>query len=707
MNKNNWITCNNIVSCCSFIKHYKFNKPVKNVFIKITSMGWYHLHINNVRVDKDVFSPGYTDFKKRVQYQTYDISSLVNKSIDLKIDVGEGWGGGNHFSFAKGMIYFPMSINFEIDVIFKDNSNKKFFSDDKVKIATNKIIRSTIYGGEEQDYRRKAKNLGHAKKIKINSDLIPQEGEAIIFGEEFKARKMWKAPNGDLLIDFGQNISGMIKVSIKGKAGDKISYTPCEVLDKDGNFYRDNYRKAESFYSFILSGKKEVLLPEFSFLGGRYIKLIDYPSYIKKENFSFVFVHSNLKQTCSFKCENKKINRLYLNTYYGQLGNFLDIPTDCPQRDERLGWTGDAQVFARTAAIHFDVRKFFNKWINDMIVGQLPNGGVPGIIPKIKNLDLISSGWGDAAFIVPSEMYRAYGDKEILLKSKNMIERWIDFLSHHYKKPYIVDLPNQFGDWLALDKKTNNNYKGLTRSDLISTAYFAYGLRCLNEINSTLGTVNKKYINLYEKVVDAYQKEFIKNHHMLGHKAILFKGESESAFTQTGIALTLHFGLCDEKDRKVLVNDLVNLIKESNGCLTTGFLGTPYLLYALSDNGRSDIAYDLLFQEKFPSWLYGINKGATTMWEHYDGIKEDGTFWSKDMNSFNHYAYGSVFSWIFENCVGIKPVKPGYKEILIEPLIDKRLGGIHCKYCSSYGSIVVEWKISGGKVKYKIKKGNG
>ncbi len=719
MNKRNWITYPERASSVSFKSHYVLSKQIKSVVILITSMGWYNLFINNKRIDRDVFSPGFTDFNKRVQFQKYNITRYIKDHIDLNVDVGEGWGGGNRFAWGSAFIYFPMSINFEIDVCYADGTHETFVSDESVDVYSNsKIVDSTIYQGESQDYRNKDQYLGKAKYIEINSEIIPQEGERIVFGERFPARKMWKAPNGDLLIDFGQNIAGMVEINIKGKAGDVIKYQPAEVLDKDGNFYNANYRIAESIYSFVLSGKKEILRPRFSFLGGRYIKLIEYPSYVKKENFTLVAVHSNMEKTCTFECENKKIQRLYLNSKYGQLSNYMDIPTDCPQRNERLGWTGDAQVFCSTGAIHYNIQKFFRKWIHDMILSQYENGAVDEIIPIIaKNHRRISSGWGDACAIVPYQIYKAYNDKKILYESLPMIEKWVDYLLSTATKPYIPHNYDPNGDWLATDRYFAPDSvlqrheaelcPGSTNFDLISTAYLAYDIQIIIEGYKLQNKNHQKYDELLAKVKEAYQNEFIKDGHMIGPKALIYSKVGQTCYTQTGIILSLYFDLCKKEDRTSLTKDLLDLIEECGGKMTTGFIGTPYILSTLVDAGYPDVAYNLLFQEEFPSWLYSVNKGATTMWEHYDSIKEDGSFWDPVMNSFNHYAYGSVFGWMFNNSVGINMLKPGYKEVLIKPLIDKRLGFINCQFKCKYGIIRVYWKYTNNYVKYEIHIPNG
>ena len=707
MNKNNWISINSNVSCISFKKNYKLNGKAKRAFIEITSIGWFHCFIDEIQLDKTAFTPGWTDFTKRVQYSTYEFDISKRNEFSLSVMVAEGWGSSDTFmsSFHDGgLSYFPKSINYHIHIEYIDGSIDDFYSDETVDVFTNTIVESSIYNGESQDQFAKEIYIGKAKLVSYDCEIIPQEGEDIIFGERIKAKEIFIDNKGNLLIDFGQNFSGIIEVNIKANNGEKLSFTPCEVLDKDGNFYNENYRKAKSFYSFVLSNKKQKYSPKFSFLGGRYIKLIDYPKNIKKEWFTAVLIHSKLEKTCFFKCGNKKINKLYSNIIYGQLSNYLDVPTDCPQRDERAGWTADAQVFCSTGAINYNVNKFFKKWLRDMKLDQNEDGSIEATIPKLRNyIPLVSSGWSDACCVIPYEIYMAYGDISVLKEFVPMMEKWVNYLVNHLDSKKIVKLPFSFGDWLALDKKMSENFSGLTNFDLISTAYLLRDLKYLIFSLNELGIEANKYTHIFEEIKEAYNKNFIKNGHMVGKKATLFSEQTEqTCFSQTGLSMTLAFDLCHEQDKGKLAKDLNDLVNECGGKMTTGFLGTPCLLEALSKNGYEKTAFNLLLQEEFPSWLYSVNKGATTIWEHYDGIKEDGTFWNKAMNSFNHYAYGAVFSWIFSNAAGIKLIKPNYREIEINPLFDKRLESIECEYKSKYGKIISKWSFNNDHYDIKI-----
>lgn len=708
MNKNNWISIDTKVSCISFKREYILNGDIKDAYIEITSIGWFHCFVNGIQLDKTAFTPGWTDFTKRVQFNKYKINAIKNNKLSLCVDIAEGWGSSETFMFFfhnGGLSYFPKSLNYHIHIEYSDNKTDDFYSDETVEVFTNEILESSIYNGETQDQFIKRSFLGNAKRVSYDCEIIPQEGEDIVYGERIPAKEIFKDNKGNLIVDFGQNFAGIVEVKLKGFNGEKISYTPCEVLDKDGNFYNLNYRAAKSFYSFTLNEEEKIYSPKFSFLGGRYLKLIDYPKDIKKESFTAVLIHSNLKRTCKFKCGNEKINKLYSNIIYGQLSNYLDVPTDCPQRDERAGWTADAQVFCSTGAINFNINKFFKKWLRDMKLDQNEDGSIEATIPKLRNfVPLVSTGWSDACCVIPYEIYKAYGDISVLEEFTPMMGKWINYLLDHLDENNNVKLQFCFGDWLALDREINdNNYSGLTSFELISTAYLLYDLKlyiyCLNE----LGLNSNKYLEIFNKIKKSYNNNFICNGHMIGKKALLFTNDDkQTCYSQTGLAMTLAFDLCEESIRESLAKDLNDLLLECGNKMTTGFLGTPCLLFALSKNGYQDTAYNLLLQEEYPSWLYSVNKGATTIWEHYDGIKEDGSFWYESMNSFNHYAYGAVFSWIFNNVAGIKIVKPNYSEIEVKPIFDERIGFVECEYESSYGKIISNWKYEKDHVKVNI-----
>ncbi|MCQ2795029.1 MAG: glycoside hydrolase family 78 protein [Bacilli bacterium] len=694
--KADWISVKEIdYTSYSLVKKFNLKKKIKKATIKVSALGWYHLYVNNQYPKQDVFKPGYTELQLRVQYQIYDITKFLKKQNELKILVGEGWMAKEFVAPIKDYITYPASLIYELTIIYQDNSKEVITSSKDDQLFTNHVSYANIYNGETQNKLLKPLKL-HTNLVKVKSKLVPQEGERIIDGERIKPLRMWTNDIGETLIDFGQNYTGIVEIKVKGIKGDVITIKPAEVLDKCGHFYDENYRAAKSTYSYTLTGKEETYRPLFSFMGGRYIKIFRCPKYLKKENFTAVLVHSELRKTNTFECGNKKINRLYKNVIYGQLSNYLDIPTDCPQRNERLGWTADTQVFAKTAAINFDVKRFLNKWLKDLRLTQKKDGTVYSVIPTHNWGMRIGIGWGDACAMVPYQLYQAYGDKKIIYDNIECIKKWINYLLNSAKEKYIPYFSHIWGDWIAMDRTDlltgHGSSIGGTSEKLLNVAYLAIDLSILIYFLKEIDKPYQKYEELLKKVKQVYQKKFIKNGHMIGKKGLLFSLKvNESCYTQTGLVYSLHFNLCKKEDRKTLIKDLVNLVHDCGNRLATGFLGTPYLLETLSENGYHNLAYAILFQEKFPSWLYSVNKGATTIWERYNGIKEDGTFSTPGMNSFNHYAYGAVYSWIFNNAVGIKIKKPGYEEIEISPIPDKRLGYVKSMTKTKFGDIKVYW----------------
>lgn len=422
---------------------------------------------------------------------------------------------------------------------------------------------------------------------------------------------------------------------------------------------------------------------------------------INIEDFTGVVLHSDMSTTGSFESSNELINQLHRNINWGLKGNFLDVPTDCPQRDERLGWTGDAQMFFRTSAYLRNVAPFFTKWLKDLEADQLDNGGVPYVVPNIiqktsGNLGGVThsvAAWGDAAVIIPWSMYLSYGDKRILDVQYQSMKNWVEYIRNQGTKEELWDRGFQLGDWLGLDSEPDT-YSGATDKTLIATAYFAYSTDLLRKTAEVLNKEEdaKTYRILRDKIKSAYQSLFI------------LESWNLTVETQTAHVLTLMFELASENQMEKVAANLVELIKKENYHLTTGFIGAPYLNIVLSKHGYHDVACRLLLQTDYPSWLYQVTKGATTVWEHWDSIKEDGSFWSDDMNSFNHYAYGSIGEWLYKVLAGIDSTadKPGYKHILLEPRTGANLDWVSASVETMYGSVKSEWKISEKDMQYNV-----
>ena len=498
------------------------------------------------------------------------------------------------------------------------------------------------------------------------------------------------------MLDFGQNLVGWVQVKASGKAGDRIVITHAEVLDKFGNFYTDNIRSAKQQNTYILSGNgEEIFEPHFTFQGFRYIKIEGYPGEIIPENFIAIALYSDMERTGDFSCSHPLLNQLQHNIQWGQRGNFVDVPTDCPQRDERLGWTGDAQVFSRTAAYNFDVNNFFTKWLKDVAADQQPSGSVPFVVPNVlgKNAGG-ATGWADVATIIPWNMYLAYGNIRMLEEQYESMKNWVKYMEDRSKN----DLWNtgfHFGDWLFYRPDDDNSGRAaVTDVYLIAQSFFANSVQIM--INTARLLENQEdiayYTDLLSRIKAAYLKEYVTPNGRL------------VSGTQTAYVLALQFDMLPESLREQAAERLVQNIKSYGNHLTTGFLGTPYLCHVLTRFGYNDVAFTLLNQETYPSWLYPVKMGATTIWERWDGIKPDSTFQTPSMNSFNHYAYGAIGDWMYRTVVGIDTDtdKPGYKHIIIKPHIGGRLTHASGTLKSHYGEIMSTWSVEGDAVEFQV-----
>ena len=703
------------VAACTFVKKFTLDKPVKKATLCATAMGTYVPSLNGKRVGKNVLAPGWTSYKERVQYQTYDVTALLESENTLSIGAGQGWAVGD-IGFKTNNRYFAdqISVLAWLDIVFADGTKQCVATGTDWQVYTNEVTFTEIYHGETVDKTAKIVSLGNARAVKIGSKVIPQVGEDITEQEHLAPTELIVTPKGEKVIDFGQNMTGYVQVCVKAPRGSRIVIHHAEVLDSDGNFYNANYRSARNEITYICSGEADVFKPSYTFQGFRYIKLVEYPfDTVDLEGFTAIAVNSDMKRTGHYRCGNEKINQLYHNIIWGQKSNYLDIPTDCPQRDERLGWTGDAQVFCRTAAINFDVEKFMEKWLGDMAIEQAKeNGIVRGVIPVAMDYPTrISAAWGDASCVIPWQLYEAYGSKKLLKQHLPMMKAWVDYLHRTGPAEFLWLGGMHYGDWLAMDAG-EDSYVGATSNDLIASAFFAYSCSLVVKAGEAVGEDVSEYKELYANVRKAFREYFMENGMPKEEFPLTEATRPDHApvdtvrkgVTQTGITLILHFDLCEEDERPALAAKLVELIKENDGRMTTGFVGTPYLLHVLSAHGYTDVAYSLLMQERNPSWLYSVTHGATTMWEHWNSLKEDGSFWSTDMNSFNHYAYGAVFDWIFGVSSGIKPVAedPAYKIVEIAPHPSKCLGWADASIESRNGLIRSYWYYKGDTVYYEF-----
>lgn len=688
-----------------FRKNIQLKKEIDQATAYITSQGMYQAFINGNKIGDAFLTPGWTSYKTRLQYQVYDVTSMLKKGTNtLAAMLGNGWFRGTLGWMNNVDIYGKeLALLMQVNIVYTDGSRDCFFTDENWKSSYGSVLANQIYHGEEIDARKEQSgwdlsnfNEEGWKGVKISNigykHLIATENENITLHENIHPVKIFTTPKGEKVLDFGQNLVGWVKVKASGKRGDSIVIKHAEVLDRAGNFYTENMRAAKTTATYILSGKEnEAFQPHFTFFGFRYIKVDGYPGEIKPENFTAMVLHSNMEATGNFSSSDSMVNQLQHNIIWGQKGNFLDVPTDCPQRDERLGWTGDAQVFSRTASFNFNVHNFFNKWLKDVEADQLPNGSVPFVIPNVLGAGSSgSTGWADVATIIPWNMYVVYGDKKILGQQYASMKAWVDYMEQNAK----YDLWNKgfhFGDWLFYRPFDDNDGRAaVTDKYMIAQCFYAHSLQLL--INAAKILDKKKDVQFYverlKKVKDAYVKEY------MTPSGRLISG------TQTAYVLALQFEMLPKHLREASVDRLVENIKSYDTHLSTGFLGTPYLCEVLTRFGKVDIAYQLLMRKTFPSWLYPVKMGATTIWERWGGMHPDSTFEPAGMNSFNHYAYGAIGDWMYRSVAGIDNAEGavGYKKIQIKPYIVDSLKQATAHVETYYGRVGNAWKIESNRI---------
>ncbi|MDO5575408.1 MAG: family 78 glycoside hydrolase catalytic domain [bacterium] len=698
-------------------REFSTGKQMKAAYVCSTALGLYHLYLNGKRISTDEMTPGWTSYRKHLLYQTYDVTQEIREGRNvIGAMVGAGWYKGEMgFLHQRNNYGEVAAFSARLAVEYTDGSREWLITDETWCGAFGPILFSEIYDGEIYDARKEISNWSQCECTYMdwmsvhNIDfpehvLTPQAGCRVREITKVPAKEILTTPEGDTVINFGQNMTGWVNFEIKGYAGARVELNCFEVLDSKGNVYLDNLRKAKATLIYICKDDQAVRYkPNFTYQGFQYVRVKEYPGAVRAEKFTAYAVHSDMEETGTFSCSNQDLNQLHHNIVWGMKGNFLDVPTDCPQRDERVGWTGDAQIFCRTASYLMDTYTFYTKWLRDVAADQTEEGGVPHIVPDFligKNVDdwLVSQGahsaaaWADVAVIMPWTLYLMYGDTKVIRDQYESMKAWICFMQTH-AVDHIWNYKLQFGDWVALDAE-EGSYFGATPNDLTCTAYYAYSTGLFAKMAAVIGNEEDAvaYRKLYQEIVEKYQSTFFDR---TGHL---------TAQTQTAQIVTLYFGLAPEAYHENVVQDLLKLLKKENGHLVTGFVGTPYFCHALSENGHTEEAYDLLLKDDFPSWLYQVKMGATTVWEHWDGLKPDGTMWSPDMNSFNHYAYGAVAEWLYRVGAGIEcdEQTPGFRHFMIAPHIGGRLSFMNVSYRSIYGTIVSDWKTEYGRTTLHI-----
>jgi len=684
--------------------------PIKRATVYATALGLYDLSVNGQRIS-ELFAPGWTDYNVRTQVQVYDITErLAEGGNTFCVILGDGWYSGT-VGFLGNKVYGERPFFLlQAKVEYEDGTSELIVSDSSWKVSKGPIEYSDMIKGETYDATRELDGWGRIDyddsswedpdvRPGYNGLLSATLEPPIRMTQTLKPISVRKTDYGTYIYDMGQNMVGWTEVTVRGQAGTKLTLSHAEMLNPDGSLYLDNLRVAVQMNHYILKGgDEERYEPRFTFHGFRYVELIGYPGEADLNTIVGKVIHSDTPKSGSLRTSDEMVNKLISNITWGQRGNFLSVPTDCPQRDERLGWTGDAQIFARTASYNMDVSQFFTKFYQDMLDCQQPSGAFTDVAPdagwirhKMWNTRLNwyapdNSGWGDAGVVIPWTLYVMYGDTRILEAHYEAMVRWVEYLRANSDELVRPDYAN-YGDWLSIGADTPN--------EVLATAYFSYSTLLLSRIANVLGKTEdaERFKAQFEAIAAAFRNAFV---------------DAEGKIhgdTQTVYVLALQFGLLTEELREKAIRHLTSDIKRRGDRLSTGFLGVGYLLPVLTDSGQLDVAYRLLTQEEFPSWMYSIKHGATTIWERWDGWTEDKGFQTPTMNSFNHYSLGSVGEWMYRYMAGIEsdPAAPGFRHSIIRPRPGGHLTEVEASYESLYGTIITHWKLlDDGRFRLKV-----
>lgn len=687
---------------------FRIDRPVREARLYITGLGLYDAQINGREVGDRLLTPGWTDYDKRIEYQTYDVTGLLRSGDNaLGVILADGWYRG-FLAFAGGRNTYGdrLGLLAQLRIVLDDGSVQVVGTDGSWKCTTGPILAADLYNGETYDARLEKTGWtgpGYDDAGWSAVTLLDHTKDTLFAGIDPPVRRTGEirpvsvtlAADGGYIFDLGQNLVGWVRLHVRGPAGTPFVLRYAEVLDQSGQLYTANLRAAKATDRYFLGDphREETFEPQFTTHGFRYVEVYGFPRHPSLDSVTGIVVSADLRRTGTWASSSRLLNQLQQNVVWSQRGNFLSIPTDCPQRDERLGWTGDAQIFARTAAYNFDVAGFLTRWLGDLAADQKADGGVPFVIPDVLSKDAptlqAAAGWGDSAVIIPWTLYLAYGDRQVLARQYPSMKAWVDYM-RHASTDLLWNTGPQFGDWLSYQAPSDEarNYPGAsTGNDLVATAFLAHSSDLLSQAARVLGQEEdaRTYAALRDQVKAAFDREFVTPNGRVGEN------------TQTAYTLALTFDLLPADQVAQAARRLAADVALRGNHLTTGFLGTPYLCRALSDHGQLDAAYDLLTQESYPSWLFPVRMGATTIWERWDGAKPDGTFENPDMNSFNHYSYGSVDAWMYGVVAGIEvdPATPGYRHTLLEPRPGGGLTFVQATEQTPYGEVASSWNVDG------------
>lgn len=674
-------------------KEFELKEKPESVRWHVCGLGLYEAYVNEKKAGREFLMPGYHCYDSFLEYQTLDVTELLSQGKNkIAVLLGEGWYKGR-FGFDgdyRNLYGNQKKCIGELHIRYANGQEECIVTDSSWKAEESSICENGIYDGEHIDETLEHKMLS-VEEIEETRPLVERFNPRIHKVEEFQPVSV-KQEDEALLLDFGETVTGWVEITGAFETGQKVMMQYGEVLQK-GRFYRDNLRTAKAEFTYVSKGKGETIRPHFTYYGFRYVEI---KGLNPEKEYKFIAyrIMSDIERTGWVATDHDKVNHLLENTLRSQKCNFLDIPTDCPQRDERMGWTGDAGIFASTACFHMDSGSFFHHYMKNMQAEQEKcNGAIPFFVPrpKVKKeehtnpfyLDSGAAVWGDAATLIPWRLYQFYGDKAMLEEQYPVMKAWVDYEYERTKEneiPYLWQNDRQLGDWLALDNGNINNPIGKTDSGFIASVYHYWSTKMVKEAAESLGLEESKVYAEREKEI----RNAILNYYFPDKKFCL-------EYTQTACALLLYLKLYPEGEREVITAKLAELLKKNNGHLNTGFVGTPILCMALSENGQNQLAYDLLLNEDYPGWLHEVNLGATTVWERWNSLEEDGSISGTGMNSLNHYAYGSIAEWIYRYMCGLNPSIGEAVKMTIYPMPDQRLKKAEGSWRSVFGKYVCAW----------------
>lgn len=668
-----------------FCKSFSVKEKVKSARLYICGLGAYEAHLNGERIGEEYLAPGLFDYTKEYQYQTHDVTDMIYTTNEICVSLGKGWYMGRFGLEGKDCLYGnQMSLIGELHLLYESGKTEVICTDETWVYYGSDIEDSSIYDGEIYNrisWKNNPKKNAIVLPMETKGMLIERLGVPMKVKKEMSVVEVIHTPAGETVLDFGQNMTGYVQFSAELPMGTRVVLDFGEIL-QEGNFYNENYRSAKAQFVYVSDGTKEIIRPHFTYFGFRYVRVTGWIGELNPEDFVAKVVYSDLDRTGYFECSNEKINRLYENSFWGQCSNFTDVPTDCPQRDERMAWTGDAQAFVNTSCYHMDTRAFYRKYLHDLRNEQEKlNGGIPNYFPNQGNLSGCCAVWGDCGTFVPDALRKYYGNKIDYKKEYQMMSDWVDYITRECAdENHLIKKQHQFGDWLALDGVTEQSMRGGTNEEYIAAMYYYASAKKTADMGKKIGSCDwKQYDLLAETIKHAILKEYFSESGRL------------CVDTQTGYLVALRFGIYKNKGK--ILEGLKKRLRLDAYKIKCGFVGAPMLCQTLAENEMVDYAYEFLFKEDYPGWLHCVNLGATTIWERWNSVNEDGSISGTGMNSLNHFAYGNVAEFLYSNVAGIKPSSYGFKKVIIEPEITGRLSYVNASYKSVHGQYVCNWRI--------------